>query len=278
MEGETLRQWLARFSIELLKVDTPQIEFLSSLMFELSRNSQFGNALCRKQPKSFERIMEIAEKYMIQEKMNKLKNAQNPRPPIVKKPDRAPIPKPSDYGGSNAQQRGSVWQRLKVYKPQAPTHRSNVYGRPASPDRAPRTEHEKSNFTRLNTSRDEILTVLEERNLVPGARRITQPSPGTMNHDKYCRYHRARGHSTEDCFQLKQEIEKLIAQGKLKEYVRKENHNSRYRSRSPRRSSEQHREDQQQAEDQTNRVINMISGGPVGGDSRNARKRTTIKD
>ncbi|KAK4487341.1 hypothetical protein RD792_006046 [Penstemon davidsonii] len=149
-----------------------------------------------------------------------------------------------DSGSSKAQRRGSVWQSLNVYKPQAPTHRSNVYGRPASPEVAARREFEKSSFTKLNTSRDEILTVLEERNLVPEARRITQVRPGSMNHYKYYRYHRARGHSTGDCFQLKLEIEKLIAQGKLKEYVRRGNPNNRFRSRSSRKFSEQHHNDQ----------------------------------
>ena len=40
--------------------------------------------------------------------------------------------------------------------------------------------------------------------------------------DKYCRFHRDRGHDTTDCYDLKQQIEALIKQGKLQKFVRKE--------------------------------------------------------
>lgn len=39
---------------------------------------------------------------------------------------------------------------------------------------------------------------------------------------KYCAYHESTGHDTADCRQLKDEIETLIRQGKLTEWVVKE--------------------------------------------------------
>ena len=40
--------------------------------------------------------------------------------------------------------------------------------------------------------------------------------------DKYCRFYHNHGHDTTDCYDLKQQIEALIRQGKLQRFVSKE--------------------------------------------------------
>ena len=40
--------------------------------------------------------------------------------------------------------------------------------------------------------------------------------------DKYYRFHRDHGHDTADCYDLKQQIEALIREGKLQKFVSKE--------------------------------------------------------
>ncbi|KAI3446714.1 hypothetical protein Pfo_003379 [Paulownia fortunei] len=102
--------------------------------------------------------------------------------------------------------------------------------------------------------------------------------------DKYCRFHRDRGHTTEECFHLKQEIERLIRKGYLTEFVEKANSNRRdQRRRNAPRQQETHRE-QSRGNNQephsrereenlpTAGVIAVISGGPGSGDSSNARR------
>ena len=39
------------------------------------------------------------------------------------------------------------------------------------------------------------------------------------NRNKYCRFHRDHGHDTDECFDLKQQIENLIRQGKLRNFL-----------------------------------------------------------
>ena len=39
------------------------------------------------------------------------------------------------------------------------------------------------------------------------------------NKNKYCRFHRDHGHDTDECYDLKQQIENLIKQGKLMHFV-----------------------------------------------------------
>ena len=43
--------------------------------------------------------------------------------------------------------------------------------------------------------------------------------PNKRNKNKYCRFHRDHGHDTDECFDLKQQIENLIRQGKLRHFV-----------------------------------------------------------
>ena len=43
--------------------------------------------------------------------------------------------------------------------------------------------------------------------------------PNKRNRNKYCCFHRDHGHDTDECFDLKQHIENLIRQGKLKSFL-----------------------------------------------------------
>ena len=51
-----------------------------------------------------------------------------------------------------------------------------------------------------------------------------RPLYSSLNvHDKnkYCQFHKDHGHNTEDCRDLKEQIEELIRKGKLQKYVKK---------------------------------------------------------
>ena len=43
--------------------------------------------------------------------------------------------------------------------------------------------------------------------------------PNKRNRNKYCRFYRDHGHDTNKCFDLKQQIENLIRQGKLRNFL-----------------------------------------------------------
>ncbi|XP_027182413.1 uncharacterized protein LOC113780831 [Coffea eugenioides] len=121
------------------------------------------------------------------------------------------------------------------------------------------------------------------------------------NSNLYCLYHRDIGHETEDCNYLKREIEYLIKQGHLKQFIHQAGgrqrtdslHESRgdqqrddwRRSRSNCRPPEHPRETRRSPRDGSSGhelgygpniagIINTIAGGPTGGDSQNSRKRT----
>lgn len=76
----------------------------------------------------------------------------------------------------------------------------------------------RGNLTPLNQRR---ATILKE---VLHTRRIPELNPARklLGRDTgaWCEYHRGRGHDTDNCYALKNEIEKLIRRGLLKQYVK----------------------------------------------------------
>ncbi|XP_023877885.1 uncharacterized protein LOC111990332 [Quercus suber] len=62
--------------------------------------------------------------------------------------------------------------------------------------------------------------------------------PNRRSRDKYCCFHRDHGHDTADCYDLKQQIEALIRQGKLQKFVSKERTDQQHQEQPPRRENE----------------------------------------
>ncbi|KAL2470160.1 Ribonuclease H [Abeliophyllum distichum] len=84
--------------------------------------------------------------------------------------------------------------------------------------------------------------------------------PSKRDKRKYCHFHRDHGHDTENCFQLKEELERLLKRGFLARYM-KNDRGKEMAVKSPTNPPPRAG------------VINVISGGiAAGGDSNSARK------
>ena len=94
-----------------------------------------------------------------------------------------------------------------------------------------------TSFTPLTAPIDQVLMQIkdEEALTYPGK---LKGDPNRHSRDKYCRFHRDHGHDTTDCYNLKQQIEALIKQGKLQKFVKKERVDQPPQEQNPRRDNE----------------------------------------
>ncbi|KAL2487146.1 Uncharacterized protein Adt_31902 [Abeliophyllum distichum] len=70
----------------------------------------------------------------------------------------------------------------------------------------------------LNTSLENVLMQTKGKDILKNPVPMRANS-SKLNQRKYCRYHRSAGHDTDDCRDLKGEIESLIKRGHLKEFL-----------------------------------------------------------
>ncbi|PON68030.1 hypothetical protein PanWU01x14_098340, partial [Parasponia andersonii] len=113
-----------------------------------------------------------------------------------------------------------------------------------------------NNYTELNAPIDHIymVTNLQEwyRQPEPMKRDRVRRKP-----NKFCRYHNDIGHDTNNCFTLKDEIERFIKERRLQQYSKQNN---------------ERREENQQQPLKIQCEVRTIFGGPhVGGDSKRAQ-------
>ena len=102
--------------------------------------------------------------------------------------------------------------------------------------------------------------------------------PTTRENSKYCEFHRDYGHRTDDCIQLKREIEYLIRRGYLRRFISPENQ--------PRNQAQNQAPPQQPPPRQTTTTqhqqplgeIQVISGGFVGGGESSSTRKAHLRN
>ncbi|KAL0462937.1 UNVERIFIED_CONTAM: hypothetical protein Slati_0181300 [Sesamum latifolium] len=120
--------------------------------------------------------------------------------------------------------------------------------------------------------------------------RTYKDGPRQPKSDKLCQFHNDYGHTTEECGHLKSEIERLIQNGYLQEYVCWErargtgpyqkyetNKGKEVKNPSPGSPVKDMPRTSMMGRAEVNdpprkEIIRMIAGGPIGGDSQRARK------
>ncbi|KAL2243298.1 UNVERIFIED_CONTAM: hypothetical protein Sindi_0447800 [Sesamum indicum] len=84
--------------------------------------------------------------------------------------------------------------------------------------REPKYQPKYHNYTHLTVSQEKALMLVENVDLLKWSRH-TRYTPSKKFSNKYCRFHLERRHDTEECFQLKYEIERLVRQGYFRDRI-----------------------------------------------------------
>ncbi|XP_017416404.1 uncharacterized protein LOC108327183 [Vigna angularis] len=137
-----------------------------------------------------------------------------------------------------------------------------------------------NDYTTLNAPRAKVLEEALNAELLTLREKAT---PKSASARKSCNFHLNRGHTTEECNILKDEIERLIRGGHLQQFIKKERNQTRSPTREIGRSHQKtergHRHNRNRSRScerdrSVRRYINTISGGFAGGGtSSSARKR-----
>ncbi|KAL0312709.1 UNVERIFIED_CONTAM: hypothetical protein Sradi_5670200 [Sesamum radiatum] len=178
-ENEPLRDCMQRFVEAVHEVPHVNHELLASIMQQNLSPGRFKESITGKPPSTMEDLLMRSQKYIRIEESN----ASNP-----------------SLSGKRKGEEEEKESKKKEERKHLPPTGFQYY-------------------TPLNASRGEILVLAEQQGLISQWPTKMEDNPKRFKSDKYCRFHRDRGHTTEECHHLKNEIEKLIQRGHLKEYI-----------------------------------------------------------
>ncbi|RDY13678.1 hypothetical protein CR513_01364, partial [Mucuna pruriens] len=190
--GESLKNYMARFNDAMIRVNDPDQKFFVKAFQKGLRVGPFSDALALQKPANMEEIRLRAEKHIEMEE-NRLEKRE------VEQASRENRSRPVNR------------QRPMLVGGRDPTSRNQAETRPEL----------QAKFTPLKERKAHILRDICHARLlsfpqVAGGKQLGK------NRREWCDFHRAAGHSTEECWILGAQIEGLVQQGKLSHYVLKE--------------------------------------------------------
>ena len=191
-EKETLRSYVKRFTRKTLEVDEVDDKVQLTTFKAGLRSRDLVASLAKNPLKTMVEMLPKAQKYM---------NAEDAVAAI--RDDE----KPGDKGRKDDERRGQ--------KRECPNHRITNANR-LRDDKGTRTVK----FTPLVMPIDKILMQIKDEHYLKWLRPF-HLSPHIRDKNKYYHFHKDHGHYTENCWDLKGQIEELIRKGKLQKYVKK---------------------------------------------------------
>ena len=264
---ENLKSYVQRFNAESLKIDVLDEKFAvtafiaglgmqsKDLMFSISKNPQANMA----------EVLAKAEKYINGEEAlmsnKESSSASKDRKTTEKR------------RGRSLKRQGDQRKSPGTEQERSPKRRGNLRDRlgPSQPER--RRRYSPQHFTPLTALVSQVLHEVRNEQFLRWPAQM-KSNPATRDNTKYCEFHRDYGHRTDNCIQLRREIEYLIQRGYLRRFIspgnqaqgQAQNQNQApTQPPPPRQTTTQHQ--------QPLGEIQVISGGFAGGgESSSARK------
>ena len=85
-------------------------------------------------------------------------------------------------------------------------------------------------YTPLNVPLEQVLMQIKDDPSLKWPEKM-KGDPNKRNRNKYCCFHRDHEHDTDECFDLKQQIENLIRQGKLRSFLGRDHKDKKFKGK-----------------------------------------------
>ncbi|XP_022868112.1 uncharacterized protein LOC111387761 [Olea europaea var. sylvestris] len=207
-KDESLQEYLARFNRATLGIEDLQMSTVVTALMNGTRNRAFKMSLSKNPPKSMHDLLKKGDKYVDAEEAEKFtKNLRE--------------------GWEVESHKRKAGDELRPANKNRP--RSEKIVKEAAQDRPARHKREESRaFTPLNTPRAKLLMEIRDMKELEWLRPMVTLA-SKRNQGRYCHFHKDHGHDTEECLQLKEEIERLLRQGLLTSMCRTTGGSKRWR-------------------------------------------------
>ncbi|XP_023928114.1 uncharacterized protein LOC112039470 [Quercus suber] len=190
-EDESLRSYVTCFNKEALLINKTNDKVLVTAFTNGLQSGKFLFSIYKNDPKTMANMLYKATNYM---------NAKD----------------------AMIFQRGKPKKRERQDYPRPDRGRKSTRTSDRNDDRRSRPPPGRTiNFTPLNTLLDQFLMQIRDDVALTWPDKL-KGDPNKRPRNKYCRFHRDHGHDTFECYDLNQQIEVLIKQGKLLQFVRGE--------------------------------------------------------
>ena len=267
---ESLKSYVHRFNADSLKIDIPDEKFVitafiaglgvqsKDLMFSISKNPQASMA----------EVLAKAEKYI------------NGEEALISKKESSSTYKEksgTDKRRGRSPKRQSVRERSpKKDEERSPKRWGNLRDCLGPPQFERRQRYSPQRFTPLITSVSQVLREVRNEQFLRWPTQM-KSDPTTRDNSKYCEFRRDYGHRTDDCIQLKREIEYLIRRGYLRRFISPE---SQPQNQAQNQALAQQPPPPQQMTTQHQQPlgeIHVISGGFAGGGESNSARKAHLR-
>ena len=208
-EDKMLRSYITRFNKEAFSIDEADDKILVAVFINGLRKGKFLFSLYKNNPKIMSDVLYRATKYMNAEDAL-LAHEENPRKRERQEDTRQEMGQKIARTGDRRDERHSRHPNGKF-----------------------------TNFTPLTIPIDQFLMQIKDEGSLTFPGKL-KGDPSKRPRDKYYRFHHDHGHDIANCYDLKQQIEALIRQGKLQRFVNKEKANLP-QEQAPRRENERPR-------------------------------------
>ncbi|XP_016164973.1 uncharacterized protein LOC107607543 [Arachis ipaensis] len=233
MVGETLRDYIERFNKACLKIQSLPTEVIIMGLVNGLREGPFSHSISKRYPTSLNEVQERAEKYINMEKNSRLRES----------PLRSFLP----FSSRDKEREPKKKEDPNIQKPR-----------------------KYNNYTFPRVSLVDVYREICHTEKLPPPHPIKHKKAGSRT--EYCEYHKLYRHSTNECYDLKNIIEKLAGEGRLDRYLAD-------RSDDPRKRRRDEEGGQPERPPHTpERHIHMINGGFVGGKMSKSSQKRRLKE